>query len=123
MTFQRQVLRPPRRIARAIVIATVALVGAGTVSRMVWPERDTSLSDLEQIRIRNLARHWVRDTKLEEPHPCPPRSHLTVDDTLDYWGKPIRFLCDTEVRPIDRVLVISAGPDGVFHTPDDVSSR
>lgn len=52
--------------------------------------------------------------------PCPDTAALG-DDLQDPWGHPFKITCTDQ--PADEMIgAISAGPDGVFGTPDDVAS-
>jgi hypothetical protein len=65
---------------------------------------------------------------MESHHACPTlqevvEQHMVSDDLSpkDAWENPYRISCNAESSELP--VVTSAGPDGVFGTADDVTSR
>jgi hypothetical protein len=54
------------------------------------------------------------ETKALEPGDQNPQ-----DEILDPWGIPFRITFD----PDSKTHVISAGPDKIFGTPDDITNQ
>jgi len=56
------------------------------------------------------------------PHSICPTSIYELasvlgEDAGDPWGRSYRMICTD-----DRVVIVSAGPDGIFGTSDDISN-
>jgi hypothetical protein len=48
-----------------------------------------------------------------------PGNEFTLDDEADPWGRPLR-VSYTRGGFMEAMTVRAAGPDGLFHTPDDI---
>jgi hypothetical protein len=55
---------------------------------------------------------------------CPHRlSQLLPSAHLDPWGHALHYTCDPQLVRGDHFAVVSAGPDGVFGTADDIAAH
>jgi len=51
------------------------------------------------------------------PERCPASIDDLTDDAFDPWGRTYRIICTDR-----HVVVMSAGADRTFGTPDDISN-
>jgi hypothetical protein len=115
----------PRRVFR-ITMVTVIATTLGFVSRGryrggcccgVSRER-VAYHTAEQLAVEGYG-NWA----LAHPERTCPTSidelarSLGIDDAGDPWDRTYRVICTN-----DRVVIVSAGPDHVFGTPDDIST-
>lgn len=122
-----------RRLHRRISICVpVVVLGVGIAS-MAWAmhlaiDRQTCDGPRNQAYeiaksceiFRLQAGRWPR--QLDELV-TPPRPHKAImeQEPRDPWGRPWQVLTPG-ARNVDRFDVVSAGPDGVFFTADDIGN-
>ncbi len=95
---------------------TTAETGAATVLAVVAPDPNAVLTERMTAVVTQFA-GWARD---HEGAPCPQLADLG-EPTTDPWGHPLAITCLDQPQN-QMVGVISAGPDGVTGTTDDVGS-
>jgi hypothetical protein len=105
-----------------LLVTGVPLVLVGLAAYCPRSIDDPSKYDVTSMRVRQLANEafpmWARE---HQDRPCPASiaelvPYLDRRDTRDAWGQPLILSCR------DRVVVGSAGEDGVFETQDDIWS-
>jgi len=85
------------------------------------PPIPVKLTDIEvAIRVKDVLRRFVAWAPEHQGMPCPDLAALG-DAPSDPWGHPFRLTCTDQ--PGDQIIgAISAGPDGVPATADDIAS-
>ena len=80
------------------------------------PEPDIEVA----VRVKDVLRRFVAWSPEHQGMPCPDLAALG-DAPSDPWGHPFRLTCTDQ--PGDQIIgAISAGPDGVPDTADDIAS-
>ena len=77
-------------------------------------------------RIRNVALGFVRWAETHKETPCPTAKDLALyiggtSKFQDGWGHPLTLTCTGQPEQ-QRIGLVSAGPDGIANTRDDVQS-
>lgn len=104
-------------IGSAAVLATLTLGGHAASRVGCWcalPPEEAAYS-----RARQLADEAFVDWAQSHPDATCPASidDLAPTDARDPWGRTYRVICTRT-----RLVVVSAGPDATFGTPDDISN-
>ncbi|MBA2544144.1 MAG: hypothetical protein H0V17_31155 [Deltaproteobacteria bacterium] len=100
------------------MLATVA--GAAIVRRVTTPEPDRT--DEARQHAESLARVWAPDSAPACPVIRGKYWEPGAKARLDPWGNNMKMVCGKALPIGRRVMVVSAGPDGVFDTGDDIRS-
>ena len=130
-TLSCQIAPKPSRLPAklAIVLIGTVLMGAFLFFKAqlnsigcVSPEARTHFA-LEEHRWAYLE-WWKRNSK-----PCPDQlselgKFFDFEPRFDGWDRPIRATCDASPgAPFPPLVAVSAGPDKVFGTIDDISLK
>ena len=126
---RRAIRRNPRRgftlLKILVAIAVVSLLGIAATMWLpkIWPCTKTPNAPVgtDAAALAAAAEAFIIGHGSEE---CPTPDEMQRDgflssrsNTEDPWGTPYRIVCEAE-----HVVAVSAGPDLVFDTEDDISS-
>jgi hypothetical protein len=109
--------------AAAAAAAAPVVVPVPVDARLVdAPSPSPAPIELATAHIRKVLVAFADWSKLHAGAPCPAAHELaSAADLADPWGHAVAITCTAQ--PGDqRIGVTSAGPDGVFETPDDLAS-
>jgi hypothetical protein len=106
--------RPPPMAARSAVPPPVAALPVPAAPAI--PDRQAAVTAAMQTVLRRFT-DWSHDHAGE---PCPGPAALG-GDARDPWGHPLQLTC-TDQPADQRIGAVSAGPDGVPGSDDDIES-
>ena len=125
------VFKPPRGFAIAGVVVGVvgtvlaAVVGVGMW--MLWLVGEKAVESLGP-EVETVSEILVIDGKVRGAYdssgdpPSEEKGNALVSEHLDGWGRPFRYVLSPDTRQF-LWKVESAGEDGKFGTPDDISRQ
>jgi hypothetical protein len=113
----------PRRLVRISIICVVAAMLV-VVARVDIDRRCpcASRERVAYVTAAKLAFEAYGEWAVAHPDSICPTSIYELTSVLgevagDPWGRSFRMICTD-----DRVVIVSAGPDGIFGTSDDISN-